>query len=238
MRAWINLFTFGFAVLAGTWTVHQVEYAIEYGRRFQTVMATTPHRFYMGPLGLLLAMGALLSCSAALSILGAGHVRLQRLRRRLPARFRRYLATPLPAVPLRSIGVTAALLIALQTGVYLLQENLETLAAGNSLPGLEVLVAPHHMTVIPLHALVGLCGSLLLWSVSAWLHRSRQTGRLAQVLVALFEGPPRRTIPPAALRNYVPSLRLRAGSLGLRSPPMLACNVVAALASREQMKGA
>src|SRR5579872_1886631 len=77
-RGLVNLFAFGFAVLAGTWTVHQVEYAIVYGHRFGTVMATTPHRFYMGPLGLLLAVGTLLAGSAASYMLGVGQVRVLR----------------------------------------------------------------------------------------------------------------------------------------------------------------
>jgi hypothetical protein len=231
-RTCVNLFAFGFAVLAGTWTVHQLEYSIEYGRHFQAVMATTPHRFYMGQIGLLLAAGILLAGVVALSILVAGHVRLERVRQRLTSRYQRYLTTPLPAVPLRSIGVTAALLFALQTGTYLLQENLETLASLNALPGLAVLLAPQHTTVLPLQVLIAACGSLLLWTVSAWLHRSRQASHLARVLVALFEGPPRRSTRPAAPRSYIPSLRLRTGSHGLRSPPLLACNVIAPLASR------
>jgi hypothetical protein len=231
-RALINLFAVGFAVLAGTWVVHQLEYGIEYGRRFGTEMATTPHRFDMGPLGLMLAIGALLAGIVTLSALGAGHVRVLRLRRRLPERYRSYLDTPLPVVPLRSIGVTAALLIALQTGLYVLQENLETLAVLNTLPGLGVLFAPQHLTVLPLHALVGSFLSLVLWTISAWFHRSRRTGRLAQVLAALFAGPSPRATRPRAPSVYLPGLRLRNGSLGLRAPPMPTCNVNALFASR------
>jgi hypothetical protein len=209
-----------------------MEYAIEYGNRFQTVMATTPHRLYMGQLGVLLAVGILLAGVLALSVLIAGHVRLERVRRRLPSRYRRYLTAPLPSVPLRSVGATMALLFVLQTVTYFLQENLETLAFLNSLPGLAVLAAPQHTTVIPLQLLIAACGSLVLSTVSAWLHRSRQTIQLARVLVALYEGPPRLLARPAAPRSYIPSLRLRTGSRGLRSPPELACNVIAPFASR------
>ena len=61
-RAWVNFLVFGVAVLAGTWVVHQTEYTIEYGRRFSTVMATSPHHLYMMPAGLTLsvALGGLL----------------------------------------------------------------------------------------------------------------------------------------------------------------------------------
>lgn len=231
-RALVNLCAFGFAVLAGTWIVHQLEYGIEYGRHFGTEMATTPHRFYMEPLGLLLAAGTLLAAGATLLLLGAGHVRIRRLRRRLPERYRTFLEAPLPVVLLRSIGITAALLVALQTGLYVLQENLETLAALNTLPGLAVLVAPRHLTVLPLHVLIGLFSSLVLWTLSAWFHRSRRTFRLARVLAALFAGPSLRTTRPSAPRVYVPGLRLRTGSPGLRAPPVLACNVNARFASR------
>jgi hypothetical protein len=218
-RTWIDLFIFGLAVLAGTWTVHQIEYAIVYGHRFGAVMATTPHRYYMGTLGVLLASGALLAGMGALCVVGLGHVRGQRVRRRLPARYGPFLASPLPIVPLSSMGVTAALLISLQTGLYLLQENLEALTAFNTLPGLGVLLAPQHLTVMPLHALVGSFLSLVLWTVSSWLHRTRQTGRLARVLAALFHVPPARATRPTAGRVYLPGLRFRSGSLGLRAPP-------------------
>jgi hypothetical protein len=231
-RGLINLIAFGFAVLAGTWIVHQLEYGIEFGRRFGTEMATSPHRFYMGPFGIILVIGVLLTGVVTLSVLAAGRVRVVRLRRRIPARFRPYLETALPIVPLRSIGLTAALLIGLQSTLYLLQENLETLAVLNTLPGLGVLFAPQHLTVIPLHVLVGTFTSLVLWTLSAWLCRSRQTGRLVQVLAALFAGPAPCATRLTAPRSYLPGLRLRTAALGLRAPPLTTCNANALLASR------
>src|SRR5579864_3716138 len=58
-RALANLLIFGLVALAGTWLVHQTEYRIEYGSRFGTVMATTPHRVYMAPFGVFLAIGVM-----------------------------------------------------------------------------------------------------------------------------------------------------------------------------------
>src|SRR5579875_2969523 len=55
-RAWLNLLVFGLAVVGGEWLVHQAEYAIEYGSRFNAVMATTPHHLYMPEAGVTLAL--------------------------------------------------------------------------------------------------------------------------------------------------------------------------------------
>ena len=231
-RTWINLLVFGLIVLAGTWTVHQFEYAIVYGDRFGAVMATTPHRFYMGPLGVCLALGTMLWGIAALWSLAVGRVRLQRVRRRLPNRYARRLATPVLAIPYRSVGRTAVLLFALQTGLYLLQENLETFAVAGSWPGVAVLIAPQHWTVLPLHSLIASCGSLLLWMISVWLHRTRETGHMAEILAALWAGPPPRNTRQNAPQSYVPVRHLRAGARGLRAPPMPARNLNAFLASR------
>jgi hypothetical protein len=231
-RTWINLLLFGLVVLAGTWTVHQVEYAIVYGHRFGAVMAATPHRFYMGPLGAFLAIGTLFSGIAALSVLVVGRVRIERIRGRLPARYSRRLAAPFPSVPYRSFSCTAALLLALQSGLYLLQENLESFAVVSTWPGMAVLVGPQHWTVLPLHLVIASCGSLVLWIVSAWLQRTRETSRVAQVLAALFAGPPPRNLRPTAPRSYVPGRHLRAGARGLRAPPFPARDLNALLASR------
>ncbi len=217
--AWINLLAFGFVALAGTWVVHQTEYAIVYGRRFQDVMATTPHRYYMAQLGVSLAAGMLVAGAGALFVLGRRQLRLHRLRRRLPQRYQGHVAARLPSVAPRSIAVTAVVLSTVQTCIYFAQENLESLAVSPSPPGFQVLLSPQHVTVIPLHLLLGLCGSLILWMVSGCLHRTNRAAHVARVLLALLDSTFGRTARHVVWDWYFPSLRLRAGSLGLRSPP-------------------
>ena len=109
---------------------------------------------------------------------------------------------------------------ACQIGVYLLQENLETLATTGALPGLGVLLAAPHLTVLPLHLLLGLCGAVVLRTASAWLQRSRRAERLARVLLALYDGAPRRAPVPTALREYHPDRHPPGDSPGSRAPPV------------------
>jgi hypothetical protein len=217
-RTWINLLLFGLVVLAGTWTVHQVEYAIVYGHRFGAVMAATPHRFYMGPLGVFLAIGTLFSGIATLSVLVVGLVRIERIRGRLPARYSRRLAAPFPSVPYRSISCTAALLLALQSGLYLLQENLESFAVVSTWPGMAVLVGPQHWTVLPLHLVIASCSSLVLWMVSAWLQRTRETSRPGPGGALCWTSSPQPSTDRAS--------ELRAGSSPARRCAGTACSAI------------
>jgi hypothetical protein len=220
--AWVNLLVFGIAILAGTWIVHQTEYTIEYGRRFSTVMATSPHRLYMAPAGVALSvtLGALVVLCG--SVLGLSRLRLGRMLQQLPPRLSRRVPPGRPLVPVRSIGLTALVLVLAQFSVYLLQENLEYLATVGTLPGFAVVLAPQHATVIPLHLLAAVCSSLLLWTTSTWLSRSRRAVGTAQILLDIAlrgtAAPPRR-FPAHA---YLPSLRFAAGIFCLRSPPLTA----------------
>ena len=221
-HVFVNLLVFATAVLAGTWIVHQIEYTIEYGRRFSTVMATSPHRWYMAPAGVALsvALGAFLVL--CVSILGLSRLRLGRLLQQLPPRLSRRVHPGGSTVPVQSLLLTALVLALVQFSVYLLQENLEYLASVGTLPGFAVLLAPQHATVIPLHLAAAVCSSLLLWTVSTWLGRSRRAVGTAQVLLDIVRrgtaAPPRR-FPTHA---YLPSLRVAAGIFCLRSPPLTA----------------
>jgi hypothetical protein len=221
-HVWVNLLIFGVAVLAATWIVHQTEYAIEYGRRFSTVMATSPHRLYMAPAGVALsvALGAFLVLCCA--VLGLYRIRLGRLLLRLPPRLSRHIHLGASRVSLHAVGRTALVLALAQSAVYLLQENLEYVATIGTLPGFAVLVAPQHATVIPLHLLAALCSSILLWTVSAWLGRSRHAVGMARVLLDIVTravSRPSHRFPP---HFYLPNLRCAAGIFCLRSPPLRA----------------
>lgn len=218
--AWVNLLVFGIAVLVGTWIVHQTEYTIEYGRRFSTVMATSPHHLYMAPAGIVLsvALGALIALCAA--VLGLSRLKLGHMLQQLPPRLSRHIPAGRPPVPVHSVGLTALVLVLAQFSVYLLQENLEYLATVGTLPGFAVLLAPQHATVIPLHLLAALCSSLLLWTISSWLSRSRRAVDIARILLDIaLRG---TAAPPARFPAYayLPSLRFAAGIFCLRSPPL------------------
>jgi hypothetical protein len=218
-RAWVNLLIFGVAVLAGTWIVHQTEYTIEYGRRFSSVMATSPHRFYMAPGGIALALALAVFLILSGSVLGLSRMRLGRLLLHLPPRLTRHVDLGRSAVSWRAVGWTTLVLTLAQSAVYFLQENLEYLATVGTLPGFGVLLAPQHATVVPLHFIAAVCSSLLLWTVAAWLGRARRALGMARVLLDLATRgdsiPPRR-FPPHC---YLPSLRNTAGIVCLRSPP-------------------
>jgi hypothetical protein len=218
--AWVNLLVFGITILAGTWIVHQTQYAIEYRSRFSTVMAASPHRLYMAPAGVALGVAVgvlLLLCS---SMLGLSRIRLAHLILRLPPRLSRHIPVDASAVSERVVGRTALVLALAQAMVYVLQENLEYLASVGTLPGFAVLLASQHATVIPLHLVVAACSSVLLWTVSTWLSRSRRALGMAEVLFTIATRgnsvPPPR-IPPCC---HLPNLRYTAGIFCLRSPPL------------------
>ena len=219
-RALTNLLVFALVALGGEWLVHQLEYLIEYGQRYGTVMESTPHRFYMALLGTALAavaIGLLLLATLTMILAGIQH---RRLLLRLPDRVVRHLPSYSLPLPVRSMAQTGLALAVCQAGLYLLQENLETVAVARGWPGLAVVLAPQHATVLPLHVLVAACGSLLLWLVAARIGRSHRAVQVAQILVTLLT--PRQSAPPrlVAARNRVPNLRLVAGILCLRSPPL------------------
>lgn len=220
-RGFLSVLLLGLAALAGEWVVHQIEYRIEYGARFDAVMATTPHRFYMAPLGLSLLVGTLVALLLAGAVLRSTVLHRRALFDVLPPRIRRLVPERRIDVPPGALLATALVLALYQVALYVVQENLEANAVGQSLPGLAVLMAPAHATVLPLHALIALCISLLLWTISASLHGSSQALRVVQVLARLFGRVP--TIPPntAAAPARLPDLRLATGILCLRSPPSL-----------------
>jgi hypothetical protein len=219
-RVLTNLLVFGLVALGGEWLVHQLEYLIEYGQRYGTVMESTPHRFYMAPLGAALAAAAIGLLLLAVLTLILARIQHRRLLLRLPDRVVRHLPSCSLPLPVRSIAQTGLVLALCQAGLYLLQENLETVAVAQVWPGLGVVLAPQHATVLPLHVLVAACGSVLLWLVAARIGRSHRAVQVAQILVTLLT--PRQNAPPRLVpaRSRVPNLRLIAGILCLRSPPL------------------
>ncbi len=221
-HAVLNLLIFGLVALAAEWIVHQIEYLVEYGNRFGTVMVTTPHRFYMEPAGLTLAVGIAALLTGAAALVRWTTIRRQSLLHLLRGRLHHLVPNEELPGSLRSIYGTALALAMAQVGLYLLQENIERAAIGAGWPGLSVLLASRHATVLPLHLLAALCGSFLIWALWARLRHSRRVSRFVEMLVRLLV--PRGDAPVHLVpgRVYLPNQRLRAGSLGLRSPPLAA----------------
>jgi hypothetical protein len=217
-----NLLVFGFAALGCEWLVHQTQYLIQYGSRFGTVMAESPHRLYMGQAGLVLLITTAFAVTGLVVLLARARQRQQRVLRRLPPGIQRYLADHPLRLDWAAVVRTGLVLALCQMALYLMQENLESAAVSSLWPGLWVFLAPQHLTVIPLHVLAALSSSALLWTAAGLLRRSDAAGRIMRTLLALFDrrsGVPARLAPPCL---PLPSLRPRSGELGLRSPPLVA----------------
>jgi hypothetical protein len=216
-----NLLIFGFAALGCEWLVHQIQYLIEYGSQFGAVMADSPHRLYMAPLGLFLLVTAAGIVSLVAVALSQAGVKRRALLQHLPARLRRGIPTrSLDLLP-SAVARTALALAACQMTLYLIQENIESAAVTGAWPGLWVFLAPGHLSVIPLHLLAALGSSVLLWTASGLLRRSRHASHVIGVLVALIDHRAGIQVRIKPLNPRLPSLRPRAGDLGLRSPPLV-----------------
>jgi hypothetical protein len=222
LRAFASLFLLELAALSGEWLVHQTEYLIVYGARFQQVMGASPHRLYIAPVGAALALAGLVTLSLCALLLGVRFHRYVHLLHGIPLRYRLALSERPLSLSLSSIGATAGVLAVFQIATYLIQENLEAAAQGLAFPGTAVLVSPRYITVVPLHLVVALCTSVLLWTLSSLCFRSR---RMLDAVESLARRLARVTVPRAVLWLdvcAVPHRRLLRVARGLRSPPAFA----------------
>ncbi|HLJ67577.1 MAG TPA: hypothetical protein VKX16_09485 [Chloroflexota bacterium] len=217
-RNGLNLLFFLLAMLGGEWLVHQASYIIEYGSRFDAVMAAAPHRYYMATAGVLMAAWALGGLGLGAVVLQLLWWRRRRLWSSLPPELR--LCTPaVQGVQARQVALTAAALAAGQILLYVAQENLETAALGQSLPALGVLYGAQHLAVLPLHLSIATASAFLLWTASCLLNRALRAVRFAALLVEIARRRRVAVCPAACAAGYIPNLRFVAGVLGLRSPP-------------------
>ncbi|GAC1326050.1 MAG: hypothetical protein NVSMB22_16580 [Chloroflexota bacterium] len=219
-RAFVTLVFFGLVALAGEWLVHQLEYLIEYRAAFSSVMALTPHRYYTAPFGILAAAAMLASLLALRRELRAAYRRRALLLAGLSERVARRAPVVSHASANRLPYGTWVVLAALQIVLYLFQENVEGVVVSHALPGLWVMLAPQHVTVIPLHVLVAACAAFLLRATADHIHGARQALHMARVLARIAAAPVTQTPRPANVWLHRPSLQPTAGVLGLRSPPL------------------
>jgi hypothetical protein len=218
----VNLLLFDLAVLVGAWVVHQTEYLIEYGDRFNTVMASTPHRSYMTAAAVVMAMCMVLACGV-LSVVSVSRVRRTRAATaRLSPRIARRLERLTAPLPVGMVSRIAVAVFVCQCGFYTVQENLEAWMAGAGFPGAAVLIGVQHITVLPLHALVALISAILLGTVASRSERARVLAHVTGALAALLARRSSALLASVCPRVVRGSGRIACGPTGLRAPPAFA----------------
>lgn len=212
---------FAALVVAGEWLLHQAAYALEYGPRFGVVMASTPHRFYMMPLGVTLACMLTVLVSAVVGFLGAAGYARYRLLALLSRSTRVKISRAGAGLYFKDVAATAGLLACLQILLFSIQENLETATQTGRWVGSSVLAPATHPTLGPLSVGIATCASLLWHAFRAWLRSSHQALVSIRALVALrsgFGAPPLLGLPCA---EGLQSLSVR-GTAIPRAPPLAA----------------
>jgi hypothetical protein len=217
----------GVAMLAvvGVWLTHTVEYTRLTGSARLAGGALASVHVYMLPAGALLALCAALAgvrCWRAWWALGR---RLEGARAALASawRGRQHPGVPVPPVPEPSDSSRLVALwlplTAIQAALYLLQENVEALVAGQPLPGLGA-VTGVHLPVLLVHLAVALVLACAALQVSRRLDRRR--GRVAaceRLLRAVLRSLARSSDAPPAREAWSPSPLDRFGRHLWRRPP-------------------
>lgn len=183
----------------GALVAHDAVFAAQYGLGpdRDVALAATAHGYW--PAFVVVTLLAVVAGGGAAI---AGVVRLHRLVRGVPA-------IPTPPSRSRYLREVAHLwprLLLVVTGAFLLQENVEHLAAGRELPGLWALSAPGYPLAIPVLVMV----TGLLAAVGGWLqwHRETLIRRLRAVQTAIIcrrhlsRAPHRRWALVAALISH------------------------------------
>jgi hypothetical protein len=210
----------------GAWLGHTLEYARLAGSQGTVASPLGPVHADMLPLAVVLSLlGALCGIRAWRAWLGLGR-RLDAARSCLARVLRGHGGQPGPAVgtPLPSGGARwlalALMLAALQIGIYLVQENLEAVAAGLGPRGLEPLTGIHWMAPLLHVAVAALLASV---SVAASRRLRARTRRIEvcerlvlRLLGMLAPRPPVLGRPPAP---WCPSPVDRFGGTLWRRPP-------------------
>ena len=185
--------------LAGEWVAHTIEYLRVGGWHgaFGSV------HLMMGPMGLVLLLGALVAVHATARLARLLEDRLSELRRAAPTG----ATMPAPASPTRDRSVPllslVATLWATQCSLYVTQENLEAHVLHRALPGLSVLAGIHAWAPV-VHLVVAASLSVGLWLSRRPVTRLVAAVRLAEARLA-FGVPPTSTswaAPP--VRSWTP----------------------------------
>lgn len=212
--------------MVGGWIGHLLEYLRVGGTAGVHATLLGSAHVYMLPLGALLAL--LVALSGAWwwrAWTALGH-RLDGARRTLTGALRGHLVAPVPrpatvapSGAARWLALTL-LVAALQVSVYILQENLEAVAAGRPIPGLGAVSGAHALApLIHLAAAAVLCALAMAGArrLRTRTQRIRACARLVGVLLATLA----RTSPPArpGLAAWRPSPFDHLGRPPWRGPP-------------------
>jgi hypothetical protein len=230
---WRVAIAVGFVLLAlaGEWAAHATTWYLTGGATPGQALSGASHT-YLGPAGVLIAVLA----AGASWLVWRGLRRLGEVARSIESSARRawrFDPRRLPAEGLRGSGPDSdlgdlrftpvwAALIAVQVVVYLVQENVESRAAGHGLPGLHVLTV-HHGSALLAHAVLALLGAAIAVElVDRWQARSQKV----TVAVAAYRAVTWRRSrvpcdPPAALGAAATPLLLVGRSILSRPPPSL-----------------
>jgi hypothetical protein len=209
-----------FVGVLGTWLAHELEYLRVWGwHQFPDAVSRSMHA-YFGPIGVVLLVVAVGAVHATLrlvrhleqrvALLGAA-LRTTRAPGRVPRR-------PGPAWTLDFWTVFRVLVI-VQLGLYLLQENLEAHAFGLPAPGLGALTGPHALAPF-VHFVVAFAMASALWLMrrrtTALVEKARRLeARLARRVAA------RDSVRPAVTQRSWTPLQRWGTALWARPPPAL-----------------
>lgn len=213
--------------LLGTWLGHTFEYLRVSGPTgLQQTMTSRVH-LYMLPLGGLLLVLALIGGLAWTDAVRALADRLQRLRTAVRrGRPLELTAGRVPEVATRSTRLASLwLVLGLgQLGLYLLQENLESVSAGLRAPGFGALIG-QHWAAAPIHlAVAGVLAAAAIPLVSYRRRLARAVERVERLVARLWGRRPTWAPPaPAAPPSLTPLQRW--GSQRWQRPPPVAAAI-------------
>ncbi len=212
-----------FTTLAGVWIGHTAEYLRVRGASgLHEELAASVH-LYMLPLGVLLALlGAACGLRAWTGWCSLGR-RMASTRAALVAAWRGHSPHRPPsrgagAYPRPGLLAVWAPLTVLQLAVYLLQENLETVAAGDPAPGLAPVTGVHALAPM-VHAGVALVLAAALVVLTRVLARRQRAVVVIERLLRVLTARRRHSVQPRRRPLWVPSPRDLLGRQVLRRPP-------------------
>ncbi|HEY2706048.1 MAG TPA: hypothetical protein VGL20_20395 [Candidatus Dormibacteraeota bacterium] len=211
--------------LVGTWLAHTLEYLhVAGGAGLRAELFGSVHA-YMLPVGALL-LG--LSAAGGVGWWRAWQAmgrRLEAVHSALAATFRghRTVAPPtITATPSGAarLGSLVMLLVALQLGLYLVQENLEAGISGAPMPGLSAVLGAHAAAPLVHLAVATLLANLMAIANRTLRRRGERISGVARLLVVLLAILAPTPPPPAPAAAWRPSALDRLGRhLWSRPPP-------------------
>jgi hypothetical protein len=215
--------------LAGEWAAHAATWYLTGGATPGQALSGASHT-YLGPVGLLIAGLA----AGASWLVWRGLRQLVEVARAIESTVRRaWRIDPRrgPAQVLSGAGADRdlgdlgftrvwAVLFAVQVVVYLVQENVESRAAGYGLPGLHVITA-HHGSALLAHAAIALLGAALAVEVAdRWRARAREvTVAVARYRAITWRRSSEPCVPSAGRDRSATPLVLVGRSILSRPPP-------------------